>query len=1015
MSQRVDAAEAAPPLAVHARCVVLGRRLDVQCVRWLNGKADTDAEDWKVCINSQVENKIKSSYITAVGVCDAPQTLKNYNFVVVLGYANGVISMAGVDAAGAFHVISHTDKNAQRVLHVEIHIDAEADAKGRAALHSFALLDGGKIIRLAWDTLAQSDVECGDGIIGMRAHLAHRLMVQYASDRMVLRALDTDSVVKTFENVGSNLWGQASICFHPQKAMVAFAGSSAVRYTAAPRWEMYLFGEGAVHSQAISCLQFVALGELIALLTASRDKIAVWDFDAQTLLYSRSGCEFRLCALVDVGEMELILAIFGNAGDKDPWRVTRLTMPADDRMEEVVVKRAAGASTPKRKQKEPGMKKLRRMVDVEAEDVDENEASDVELFDAADIGDVESERHSSQRSPSYARKRNMDVLDMLNDEESITLFEDLERLKRRVAHLERRSDGLYALTPGACPPPDDESSQWVLYWDDAGQITKQGSGDSITLHIHLYSGPSAGYLQRHDRHNCHTAALSARAMVTGSKLVIEGLPHGLVTFHNLVTNEMWERRLKEEDIAAVAVADDFVAVLGECVLYLFSAAGSMLGVYRLKGTPVGLAAKGNLLAVISEASSYPRCSAMYSTRLLWVNGLRGLARNSINRVVDLYDDVLVLPAGRRIAWLSISDQLNLWVADSSGQLTSLVPAMASFHKLGGVSLEWVPSLHLADLTAETASAENRDRIRAFPLYVNDQKVGPLRVCPHPVQLCYVRLKEGERFPHNNAPANFLGYTMRRAPLRIESASGAYMPFSKFHSVMTRDPKLKEVTASGVVEDVAAIPWQQYDEMRHSLTLQGAQLELLMQLQQAYGFWFRDAEHVTQKAAMSMGNVELVHDKWLLRVLRKVKGQRQDGNVLYDVLRMIRYQRCLDTAADILSDQMDGRQRKVLHEASVLLANGPNRDFLFPPQRPQQLDAPEASRPAPLGGPAEARVEREPTALERTTSAVSDDVPVSAAAPAPPTPPVATKLVRGFVAVDGESKAPVNWMDEVFKS
>lgn len=120
----------------------------------------------------------------------------------------------------------------------------------------------------------------------------------------------------------------------------------------------------------------------------------------------------------------------------------------------------------------------------------------------------------------------------------------------------------------------------------------------------------------------------------------------------------------------------------------------------------------------------------------------------------------------------------------------------------------------------------------------------------------------------------MGYTLRKAPLRIESASGAYMPFSMFNSILTRDPTLKEVSKTGLVEDVAGIPWQQYDEMRHSLTLQSAQIEMLMQLQQIYGFWFRDAERITQKAATSMGNVERVHDKWLLRMLRKVKGQRQ---------------------------------------------------------------------------------------------------------------------------------------------
>ncbi|CDR97202.1 Probable DNA-directed RNA polymerase [Babesia bigemina] len=981
-------------------------------------KDGVDIEDWKVCISPQVEPYITTTHITALDVCKAPVTLSNYNFVVVLGYANGIICLSGVDAQGQFHIVSHNDRNSAQVLHLEVHVDIEADKRGKAALHSFALFEGGTIVRFAWDTLQQISIECGYGINGMHASLAHSVIAQYAPDRMVLRCLDTDSILRTFENIGSDTWEEWALAFHPHRRLLAFAGTNAIRYTSAPRWEIYQFGDGVVHSEPISCLQFTALGDIVVLLTASQDNIAVWDFDTQSVLYRRTGCEFRLCFLTDLRENEVSLAILGHVYDRKPWTLTRLTLPADDRMEEVGVKRLAEASSSSKGADAQVNKRLRRMVDDEAEDAGDDVAEDAGddvaedeggLFDGVDNIDVDAEKPEAPASPSRHRRRNVDVFDVLNDESSIALMEDIERLKRRVAQLERRTEARYNLTPGSCPAPHDESSQWLMYWDDGGQITKQGSGDSTTLHVHLYSGPNAGYIQKHDSHNCHTAALCGRALVTGSELAVDNAPQGLLTVYNLGTNEIWQRRLRHESIASVAVSDEFVAVLGDGVLYIFSFAGSMLGVYRLKGAPVGLAAKGNILAVISECTSNPRSSTVYSTRLLWVNGLRGLARNSLNRVVDLYDDVLVLPPNRHVSWLSISDQLNLWVGDSSGQLMSLVPAMASFHKLGGVSFEWVPSLHLADLGGESSSEEKSNRIRAFPLYVNEQK------------LCYIRLKEGERYPHSHAPVNFLGYTLRKAPLRIEGASGAYMPFNKFHSVMTRDPKLKEVGPAGIVEDVAAIPWQQYDEMRHSLTLQGAQLELLMQLQQAYGFWFRDAERVTQKAATSMGNVELVHDKWLLRMLRKVKGQRQDSNVLYDVLRMIRYQRCLDTAAEILSDQMDGRQRRVLREASMLLANGPNRDFLFPSRENKAPDANDAQQPRADGEPDAGRGVHDVTVLNRTVVADKDTVPVSVAAPAKAVPPSAApkpkapaKPVHGFVEVDGNPEDKSNWMEQVFR-
>lgn len=362
------------------------------------------------------------------------------------------------------------------------------------------------------------------------------------------------------------------------------------------------------------------------------------------------------------------------------WPVTRLSLPVDDKMEVVGSKRSNTNASPSHKRSgEPTNKRLRKMADMEAEDAGDDE-EETDLFDGMGANELDTGHPDTPHSHTDDRSRNIDLLGMLDEEASISLMEDLERLKKRVAQLERKSSRNYTLTLGACPPPRDESSQWyvshpsqqtsasrLLYWDDAGQITKQGSGDAITLHIHLFSGPNAGYVQKHDRHNCHTAALSQRALVTGSELTFEGGQHSVVTFHNLGTNELWERRLKNETVAAVAVSDDFVAALGATSLYIFSTAGSVLGIYYLKGGPVGIAAKGNLLAVISEVSSHPKGPATFSTRLMWINGLRGLARNSMNRIVDLYDDLLVLPQGKHIAWISISDQLNLWVADSGGK------------------------------------------------------------------------------------------------------------------------------------------------------------------------------------------------------------------------------------------------------------------------------------------------------------------------------------------------------------
>lgn len=167
--------------------------------------------------------------------------------------------------------------------------------------------------------------ECsGEGIVGIRASLEHRVIAQYGTDRMVLRALDTDSTLKTFDNVNTSLWGEGGCAWNPQKKLLVFGGATAVRYTSAPKWDVYQFGEGVAHAEPILSLQFAMFGEMVALLTASRDKIAIWDFDTETVLYSQagkkviqavpyiSGTLFRTCALTELTDKEVSLLIFGD-------------------------------------------------------------------------------------------------------------------------------------------------------------------------------------------------------------------------------------------------------------------------------------------------------------------------------------------------------------------------------------------------------------------------------------------------------------------------------------------------------------------------------------------------------------------------------------------------------------------------------------------------------------------------------------------------------------------------------
>lgn len=107
---------------------------------------------------------------------------------------------------------------------------------------------------------------------------------------------------------------------------------------------------------------------------------------------------------------------------------------------------------------DPANKRLRKMVDIEAEDAGDDEEPD--LFDEIGATNLDTEIPDTPHSNTNDRSRNIDLLGMLDEETSITLMEGLERLKKRVAQLERKTSRRYALTPGACPPPKDESSQW---------------------------------------------------------------------------------------------------------------------------------------------------------------------------------------------------------------------------------------------------------------------------------------------------------------------------------------------------------------------------------------------------------------------------------------------------------------------------------------------------------------------------------------------------------------------------
>ncbi|KAK2194715.1 Minichromosome loss protein Mcl1 [Babesia duncani] len=522
---------------------------------------------------------------------------------------------------------------------------------------------------------------------------------------------------------------------------------------------------------------------------------------------------------------------------------------------------------------------IRKMVDQEAVDED-NEEQDEEYKDEETYRDI---------LDSYD---NLDKDEMTHfDQSRVHVMHEISKLRKKVASLDNRVAERTTLVPGSCPAPDDAAVQWVLFWDEVGQITKQLISDVWCLHVHVFSGPLAGYKRKPDRYNCHTAALNQKYVVTGSEINVDGgHVHGILTFLDFENNTQWDRRFFNEYISAVAVGDSFVAAItADGILYILSLARSLMGVFQLKGSPIAIAARGNVLATITEATTLTNVSSFGHVRMFWVNGLRGLAKNPASRIVDLYSDSLVLGPDKAISWISFSSQCTLWITDTSGQLMALLPAIESCYKVGGYSLEWIPFMNLENLVNESSDYEPSHTV--FPLYVSDMK-----------------------------PLNFMGYTLKKACLRIDGCVGAYLPFQKFNGLVTKDPQLREVIGSDIISDVASIPWQQYDEMRHIQSLQACQNEYILKVFQNYNFWMQNSQGISDDAISAFGNAERVHDKWTLRILRKTKDSKQDSGVLLDALWMLRFPKCLEAAFSILQNQLDAKQRQVLQEASLLLEN-----------------------------------------------------------------------------------------------
>ncbi|EKX72023.1 hypothetical protein BEWA_017020 [Theileria equi strain WA] len=670
------------------------------------------------------------------------------------------------------------------------------------------------------------------------------------------------------------------LAWHPLKPLLAVCGDE-IEYTSHPKWELYKFGGSNVQG-SVANLQFAQLGDLIALVTLTDQLLQIWDFDTQSILYSTN--DFK-------------------------WTSKKLIMNENDQLEEASTAPVSPSTKRVVGDEDSSFKKPKRLkrvnlIDDEAQEELFYDAAEKDIKEDEEEGDDEEEEMSTTHDDFHVNKAPGDDFEFMDVDSS--LLDEIAVMRKKISQLEKKISGTSTrvLMPGSCPPPNDQNRQWCLFWDEIGQITKQGVNEGGNLHIYIFSGPLAGYIRKPDKYNCHTAALTSNAFIVGSNLMSQDTTCGIATYSNLSNGESWERRFKDDSLVAVAVTENFSAVLlKSSTLAIFTLGGSLISAFRVKGEPISLAAQGNLLLVVSGLNG----SNVYSARLIWVNGLRGLARNGVSRIVNVHNEDFT--TGGPITHIGLSNYTP-WIVDSQGDLLLLLPVTSSFTKLCGISLEWVPTINIKKIGS---SDDSKTESRVFPLYISN------------LQLCYIKLREGQKYPESAQAINFMGYTLHRAFLRLEMCSSAYLPFSKYSSMLSRDPLLKEIQTDGqnqdmqVVSDIANIPWQQYDDMRHMQALLNAQGEYILKLQNMYRFWIKNADNLQTTTVTSMVNSEKAHDKWLLRVLRKTKDKKQDNPVTRDAIQMLRMPKCLDAAKSILADQIDFRQRQVLQDSLMLLA------------------------------------------------------------------------------------------------
>ncbi|UKK01690.2 hypothetical protein MACK_001043 [Theileria orientalis] len=724
-----------------------------------------------------------------------------------------------------------------------------------------------------------------------------------------------------------------------EKRLLFLAGFDEIFYTFLDKFSLYKFVSSAGDrgsnidtvnatgsssgSGYYSYLDSLSVSDMNVLLLMNKNYVQIWDYDTQVVLYQMENSGFDLCFLnvIDSGVVNLLT--FQNAKLVDSIKlfvnddkfvpVDRPKESSDDKSKQESKEESSSIDKKeedvkndevnyKRKSDDEKYKKLKRIkrskyLDNEANEINQDE-DELELNGEVDdeAEEDEEERDYNEIGDDYTGNdyRDNDDQDLRND----FLKNEVLRLHKKVKVLEERlvNKSAKVTTPGTCPRPNDQLKQWCLFWNECGHISKQNTPENNNLHIYMFSGPLSGYIKKSDKYNCHIASLALDGVICGSNLNSNNSVIGVIYYLNLVTNETWERRFKDESVTCVVISNNFIGAVTDLnILYIFTRNNLLLSAFKLKGKIRSLVANKNILAIMTQTSNDGNDTTL-SVRLLWVNGIKGLSKNNHLKIISIYDDLLILNDNIDLLYVGLTSDFILWYIDTKGYLWLLVHNMSSLNGIG--ILEWLPTINIFNISKNI-----------FPLYINN------------LQLCYIKLKSNERHPDCSKNSNFFGYTLNRLNLRIDSLTNYYINYSQYQNILKTNPTLKEYISSltndsNEAENTLNIPWQQYDDMRYIQNININHLEYIIKLIKSNQFWFTSSNRENNLAnyANNINVCEKNHDKWLLRILRKIQMSKE----LYintDIIQMLKLPKCLEIAKTIIKDE---KYKKLINDSLLLL-------------------------------------------------------------------------------------------------